>query len=61
MRREGREALILKAVTMIYPGTSWFEIMPYKNKRAMRISNVVETTWMVSYPWPVKIKHVRGE
>ena len=36
---------------MIDPVTEWFEITQYNNKKAMTISKVVETTWLVQYPW----------
>ena len=44
IRRKGKEPLILKYVTMIYPVTGWFEVMQYNNKEAMTIANLVETT-----------------
>ena len=53
IRRKGRDYLILKAVTMIDPVTGWFEITQYNDKKYMVIANLVETTWLVQYPWPV--------
>ena len=47
--------IILKSVTMIDPVSRWFEIMKCNDKRAMMIEKLVETTWLVQYPWPVKI------
>ena len=47
-----KEALILKFVTMIDPVTRWFEIMQYSDKKLMKIENLVETMWLVRYPWP---------
>ena len=47
IRRKGVEPLILKAVTMIDPITGWFGITQYKNKKATKIANLVETTWLV--------------
>ena len=45
---------------MIHPVTRWFEITKYNDKKAMTIANLVETTWMVRYPWPVEIIYGRG-
>ena len=50
--RKGKEPLILKAVTIIEPATGWFEVMQYSNKKETTIANLVETTWLVRYPWP---------
>ena len=58
--KKGREPIILKTVTMIYPITGWFEITEYNNNKAMMIENLVETTWVFQYPWPVEITHERG-
>ena len=47
---------------MIYPITGWSEIMQYSKKKAMEISNLLETMWLVWYPWPVEITYGwRGE
>ena len=40
--------------------TGWLEITKYNNKRAMKIANFVETTWLVQYPWPVEITYDQG-
>ena len=48
MRRKGKDPRILKSVTMIDPVTGWHEVMQYRDKKAMMIMNLVETTWMVS-------------
>ena len=32
----------------------------YIDKNAMTIANLVETTWLVRYPWPVEITYDRG-
>ena len=62
IRRKGKEPLILKSVTMIDPGTGWFEMTQYRNKKAMTIAYLVETMWLVRYPWPVEITYdQRGE
>ena len=43
----------IKGVTMVDPVTGWFEITQYNNKKPMMIVNLIETTWLVGYPWPV--------
>ena len=58
--RKGRETIILKAVTIIDPITEWFEITRYNNKKGTMIANLVETTWLVQYPWPVEITYDQG-
>ena len=45
---------------MIDPVTKWFEITQYKDKKATKITNLVETTWMVQYPWPLEITYDQG-
>ena len=45
---------------MIHPVTRWFEMMQYNDKKAMTISKLVETTWMVRYSWPVEITYELG-
>ena len=40
--------------------TGWFEVTQYSNKEAMTIMNLVETTWLVRYPWPVEIMYDQG-
>ena len=45
---------------MIDPVTGWFEVTQYRDKKAMTIANLVETTWIVRYPWPVEITYDRG-
>ena len=40
---------------MIYPVTGWFEITQYNDKRAISITNLVETTWPSRYPRPMEI------
>ena len=42
---------------MIEPFTGWFEVTQYRNKKAMTIANVLETTWLVQYPWLVEIMY----
>ena len=45
---------------MIDPITGWFEITQYNDKKEMMISNLVETTWLVQYIYPVEITYDRG-
>ena len=59
IRRKVKEPLILKADTMIDPVTRWFEVTQYRDKKAMTIKNLVETTWLIRYPWPVEITYER--
>ena len=42
---------------MIYPVTGWFEVTQYRDKKTITIANLVETTWLVWYTWPVEITH----
>ena len=60
IRRKGKESLILKSVTIIYPVNGWFEVTQYRDKKPMTITNLVETTWLVRYPWTVEITYDRG-
>ena len=53
IRRKGKYPLILKDVSMIEPVTGWFEVTQYSDNKAMTIANLVETTWLARYPWPV--------
>ena len=57
IHRKGKEPLILKSVIMIYPITGWFEMKQYSDKKATIIKKLVETTWLVRYPWPVEITY----
>ena len=45
---------------MIDPITDWFEVTQYNNKKVMSIANLVETTWLVQYPFPEEIMYYRG-
>ena len=45
---------------MIDPVTGWFEVRQYSNKKTMTIANLLETTWLVWYPWPVEIMYDQG-
>ena len=58
--RKQKEPLISKSVTMIDPVTRWFEVTQYSDKKSMTIANLVETSWLVWYPWPVEITYEQG-
>ena len=45
---------------MIYPVTGWFEVMQYRGKKEMTVANLVETTCLVQYTWPVEIMYDQG-
>ena len=34
--------------------------MQYNDKKAITIANLVETKWLVQYPWPVEIMYDLG-
>ena len=55
-----KETIILKNFTMIDPVTGWSEVMQYSNKNAMTIANLVVTTWLIQYPWPIEIMYDQG-
>ena len=42
------------------PVTGWFEVAQYSDSKSMTITNLVETTWLVRYPWPVEITYDQG-
>ena len=44
---------------MIDPVTGWFEVTQYRDKKSMATANLVETIWLVRYPWPVEITYDR--
>ena len=53
IRRNGKKLIILNDVTMIYHVTGWFKVMQYRDKKAMTITNLVETTYPSRYHlWP---------
>ena len=60
IRRKGGNTSISKSVTMIEPVTRWSEVTQYRDKKSMTIANLVETTWLVRYPWPVEITYYQG-
>ena len=60
IRIKGKGPMILKDVTTIEPVTWWFGVMQYRNKKASTIANLVDTTCLVPYIWPVEITYDRG-
>ena len=46
---------------MIDPVTGWSKITQYDNKRAISITNLVETTWLTRYPRPMEITYCMVE
>ena len=48
--RKGKYPLILKAVTVINPVNGWSKVTEYNDKKATMFVNLVETTWLSSYP-----------
>ena len=60
VHRKRKYPLILKAVTIIDSATGWCKVTQYSNKKVMTIANLVETTWLVRYPWPVEITYGQG-
>ena len=60
IERKNKPDLTLWCLTMIDPATGWFEIAELPDKRADIIANLLETTWLVRYPWPNKVINDRG-
>ena len=58
--RKIKEPLFLKAVTVIDPVTRWFDVTQYSDKKVLKIAKLVETTWLVRYPWQVEIMYNQG-
>jgi len=52
--------LVLWCLTMIDPATGWLEVKEIQNKDALNIANIVETTWLTQYPWPLELTYDRG-
>ena len=52
-----KETLSLKSVNMIYHVTGWIEITQYYDKRAISITNLVETKWLTTYNLPMEIMY----
>ena len=40
--------------------TGWFEIAQYNDKRAISITNLVETMWLSRYSRPIEVTYDRG-
>ena len=57
IRTKGQKKLNLYSVIRIYPVKIWFKIMQYNDKRAISITNLVETMWLTRYPRPIEITH----
>ena len=52
--RKGKDPLILKDVTIIYPVPGWFEVTQYDDKKAMPITHLVETKWLSKVPLAIR-------
>ena len=50
----------MKTATIIDPVTGWFDITQYNDNKAMKIENLVETMWLIRYPWTVETTYDRG-
>ena len=62
MRRKGmEEKLHLKSLTMIGTIIGWFQVLRYDDKRAITITNLVETTWLSTYPRPIETTYYQGK
>ena len=46
---------------MTNPVTGWFEIAQYEYKRAITITNLVETTGLSIHPRPIEIMYDQGK
>ena len=42
---------------MIDPVIRWSEVMQYRNKKLITITKLVETMWLIHYPWLVDITY----
>ena len=60
-RKCKKENLHLKSVTMIYSVIWWFEIGKYEDEKAISTANLVETTWLSTYPRPIEIMYDQGK
>ena len=45
---------------MIDPVIYWFEVTQNRYNKAMKIANLVETTWLFWYTCPVEIMYEQG-
>ena len=57
---KGKYILELKYVTMVDPVTRWFEFIQYNYKKLMTVTNLVEMTRLIRYPWPIEIMFDQG-
>ena len=59
--REGHDQpLIQKVLTMIEPGTRWFEIVKYNNKQSAKISNIVKNMVIeIALPYSINVQPVK--
>ena len=60
IKRKGKDDLVCKAVTMIDPATSWFEMHQIPDKRSDTVANITEQEWFCRHPWPTQITFDRG-
>lgn len=58
---KGKKPLMLWCVTMIDAATGWFEMQHVKDKEAITVAAVVETTWLTRYPWPTQLIFDKGK
>ena len=45
---------------MINTAIVWFVLTQYYNNRVINIKNLLETLWMIIYPFPVEITYING-
>ena len=55
-----RKELNLKAITLIDPATSWFEILQFEDKQAKNIVELVNQVWLSRYPRPQLMTYDNG-
>ena len=55
-----RKEYSLRAMTMIDPATSWFEIARITSKSSNEAQRVFDTTWLARYPRPKEIGFDNG-
>ncbi|CAJ1938684.1 unnamed protein product, partial [Cylindrotheca closterium] len=60
IKEQGKRKWELHCLTMIDPATGWFKIAEIPDKRADTVSNKLEQTWLVRYPWPQHVILDRG-
>jgi hypothetical protein len=59
-KNKNKKPLILWALTMTDPATSWFEMKEIKTKAADTVSNMLEQAWLTRYPWSTQTRFDRG-